>query len=144
MTQDNGRTTMTPAESAGQRTVLTDREITFLASQRLGRIATVDPRGRPRLVATGFAVNAERGTIELGGFNLAITRRVEDIRTNPHVSLIVDDVDVTSGSWHVRGVEIRGTAAFHASGAPSALGGNVSRHGWMEITPYHIRSWGLD
>ena len=140
MTHHNGQSV---TESA-RRTVLTDAEIAYLTSQRLGRIATVDAQGRPRLVATGFSVNAERGTIELGGFNLAITRRVNDIRTNPHVSLIVDDLDDAAGRWHVRGVEIRGTAVFHPASSPSSLSGDVSGHGWMEITPTSIRSWGLD
>lgn len=140
---------MTTRQSAAgrqvaSRTWLTEPEINYLASQKLGRIATVDARGQPRLVATGFSVSTERGTIELGGYRLAATRRVGDIRTNSHVSLIVDDIDDSSGGWNVRGVEIRGTAAFHESGAPSALPGNLSGHGWMEITPISIRSWGLD
>ena len=139
MTHHNGQS----ATESARRTVLTDAEIAYLTSQRLGRIATVDARGRPRLVATGFSVNAERGTIELGGFNLAVTWRVNDIRTNPHVSLIVDDIDDAAGRWTVRGVEIRGTAVFHAAGTPSAVAGHASGHGWMEITPTTIRSWGL-
>lgn len=140
MTQHNGHSTTASA----QRATLTESEIAFLTGQRLGRIATVDPTGRPRLVATGFNVNAERGTIELGGFDLGATKRVEDIRTNPHVSLIVDDVDVSSGTWDVRGVEIRGTAVYHPAGTPSTLARNVSGGGWMELTPDYVRSWGLE
>lgn len=140
MAHHNGQSATKPA----RRTTLTDREIAYLRSQRLGRIATVDAHGRPRLVATGFSVNAERGTIELGGSNLAITRRVADIRTNPHVSLIVDDLDESASGWNPRGVEIRGTAVFHAPGTAPGLDGNAPGNGWMEITPTSIRSWGLD
>lgn len=146
MTRTNGQSPVvdTTTGSPARRAVLTEREIGFLASQRLGRIATVDPRGRPRLVATGFTVNGDRGTIELGGFNLAATRRVQDIRTNPHVSLIVDDVDDSGGTWEVRGVEIRGTAVFREPGTPSTVDRARSRNGWMELTPSYVRSWGLE
>lgn len=140
MTRHNGPS----ATETARRTTLTEREITYLTGQRLGRIATVDPQGRPRLVATGFNVHPARGTIELGGFDLASTKRVEDIRTNPHVSLIVDDVDLSSGKWDVRGVEIRGTAVYHPAGTPSTLARNVSGGGWMELTPDYVRSWGLE
>ena len=140
MAHDNGPSTT----GFAQRTSLTGREIAYLASQLLGRIATVDAHGRPRVVATGFSVNAERGTIELGGHRLGTTRRVRDIRTNPHVSLIVDDLDDSSAGWHPRGIEIRGTAVFHESGPAPALPGNLSGHGWMELTPTSIRSWGLE
>jgi pyridoxamine 5'-phosphate oxidase family protein len=125
------------------RIVFTEREIAYLASRQLGRIATVDANGRPRVVATGFSVNPMCGTIELGGFNLASTRRVNDIRTNPHVSLIVDDKDDSAPGWVVRGVEIRGIARLHRSTPPSQLPPNLVEHGWMEITPTSIRSWGL-
>lgn len=137
--RDSFRTTL-----ATQRAIFTEQEIAYLQSQRLGRIATVTPNGRPRLVATGYAVSPERGTIELGGYHLAGTRRVQDIRVNPHVSFIVDDIDDTAPGWVVRGVEIRGVARLHESGTPSRLPSGLVAHGWMEITPEKVRSWGLD
>ncbi len=140
MTHHNGHT----ATETPRRATLTEREIAYLTGQGLGRIATVDAHGRPRLVATGFNIHPERGTIELGGFDIGATKRVEDIRANPHVSLIVDDVDLSSGTWHVRGVEIRGTAVYHPAGTPSTLARNVSKGGWMELTPDYVRSWGLE
>jgi PPOX class F420-dependent enzyme/OxyR family protein len=125
------------------RATLTDREIAYLSSQYLGRIATVDARGRPHVVPTGFAVNREQGTIELGGFNFHQLRRVRDIRTNPHVALVVDDVEDPS-MWTARGVEIRGVATLHDGDERSILGDNVTADGWMHITPTSTRSWGLD
>lgn len=125
------------------RSALTDREIAYLTSQHLGRIATVDAKGRPHVVPTGFAVNRERGTIELGGFNFNRLRRVRDIRQNPHVAFVVDDVEDPS-MWTARGVEIRGVATLHEGDTPSLLGSNLTANGWMEITPTSTRSWGLD
>ncbi len=125
------------------RTTLTPNEIAYLASQKLGRIATVDPKGRPRVVPTGFAVNTERGTIELGGHNLGSTRRAADIRENPHVALVVDDI-ADPATWAVRGVEIRGEATLHDGDAPGALSSRLTSGGWMEISITSVRSWGLD
>jgi len=121
----------------------TDREIAYLSSQHLGRIATVDPQGRPRVVPTSFAVNSERGTIELGGFHFSELRRVRDIRQNPHVSLVVDDVEDPS-MWTARGIEIRGVATLHNGDEPSMLDRSITNDGWMHITPTSVRSWGLE
>lgn len=125
------------------RTTLTRNEVAYLASQKLGRIATVDPEGRPRVVPTGFAVNAERGSIELGGHSFDRTRRAADIRENPHVALVVDDI-ADPATWDVRGVDIRGTATLHNDEAPGTLPAGLASGGWMEIAISSVRSWGLD
>src|SRR5690625_1876069 len=111
------------------RTTLTDNEIAYLGSQRLGRIATVDTSGRPRVVPTGFVVNEDDGTIELGGHHFADTRRAGDIRQNPQVALVVDDI-LDPSTWKVRGVEIRGTATVHEDEAPGALPKGMASGGW--------------
>jgi hypothetical protein len=38
----------------------TEQQVAFLAGQRLGRLATVDDRGRPNLVTVGFRVDRGR------------------------------------------------------------------------------------
>lgn len=124
------------------RTIFTPAELEYLSSQRLGRIATVNAQGNPRVVPTGFAVNENRGTIELGGRDVARTRRAEDIRQNPEVALVIDDID-DPVHWHVRGVSIRGVAALHPAGEQNSLPAPMSQRAWMEITPSSIRSWGL-
>lgn len=125
------------------RTKLNNTEVAYLESQALGRIATVDPEGRPRVVPTGFAVNAERGTIELGGHDFGSTRRAADIRENPHVALVVDDI-ADPATWNVRGVDIRGKATLHDGEAPEALPAGFASGGWMEIAISSVRSWGLE
>lgn len=45
----------------------TDREIEYLQGQRLARLATVGPDGRPHVVPVGFRYNAELETIDIGG-----------------------------------------------------------------------------
>jgi pyridoxamine 5'-phosphate oxidase family protein len=112
------------------------RRSRYLRSQRLGRIATVDPRGRPRVVPTGFRYNAETGTIDLSGANLASTRRYQDVQQNPHVAFVVDDL-VSTDPWRPRAVHIRGTVTIHEPDDPS-------EEPWMRLTPTSVSSFGLD
>lgn len=125
------------------RTSFTPKELAYLSSQRLGRIATVNAQGKPRVVPTGFAVNQERGTVELGGRDVARTRRADDIRQNPEVAFVVDDID-DPVHWHVRGVSVRGVATLHPEGGQNSLPAPMSQRSWMELTPSSIRSWGLE
>ena len=49
---------------------LTNAEISYLNTQQLGRLATVQPDGSPQVKPVGFGYNAELGTIDVTGFNL--------------------------------------------------------------------------
>ncbi len=51
--------------------VFTHPEIDYLTSQRLGRLATVGPDGRPHVVPVGFRYNAELDAIDIGTRPLA-------------------------------------------------------------------------
>jgi pyridoxamine 5'-phosphate oxidase family protein len=48
--------------------------LAYLASQRLGRLATVDPQGAPQNSPVGFRYNADFGTIDIGGRNMGASR----------------------------------------------------------------------
>lgn len=120
------------------RTTFSDAEIAYLGSQMLGRIATVSPKGTPRVVPTGFRYNPDTGTIDCGGHNLATTRRYQDIQTNPAVAIAIDDL-ASVNPWRPRAVMVRGTAHLFAEGG-EALG---FRGASMRITPTSITSLGL-
>jgi pyridoxamine 5'-phosphate oxidase family protein len=123
------------------RTTFTPSEIAYLDSQILGRIATVDAGGAPRVVPTGFRYNPDTGTIDLGGIDLARTRRFADVRANPRVAIVIDDLASTN-PWRARSVRVRGTAEVFDEGGERvnpAFGG-----AWMRITPSAISSSGLD
>lgn len=89
--------------------MLTDDQIAYLGTQRLGRLATVDKRGAPQNNPVGFRYNAEFGTIDIGGRQLGESRKFRNIAAHPEVAFVVDDV-VSTDPWTVRMVEIRGTA----------------------------------
>ena len=123
------------------RTTFTESEIVYLNSQILGRIATVDAGGGPRVVPTGFRYNADTGTIDLGGLDLARTRRFEDVRGNPLVAFVIDDLASTN-PWRARSVRVRGTAEVFETGGEHIRPGLGAA--WMRITPTAISSSGVD
>ncbi|WP_067806017.1 PPOX class F420-dependent oxidoreductase [Actinomadura formosensis] len=119
---------------------LTDLEREYLSAQRLGRLATVGPKGDPQNNPVGFAYNEETGTIDIRGWNLAESRKYRNLRDNDQVAFVVDDL-ASVQPWRVRGVEIRGRAETAVVEAPegSPFGGDVIR-----IHPRTVFSWGID
>src|SRR5919108_4065359 len=58
--------------------VFTESELEYLASQRLGRIATVGRDGQPHVVPTSFRYNAEQDAIDVGGMRMSRTKKAPD------------------------------------------------------------------
>jgi pyridoxamine 5'-phosphate oxidase family protein len=120
---------------------LTPEEIEYLASQRLGRIATVAPDGQPQVSPTSFHYNAELGTVDVGGGpNMGRSKKYRNVQAGSRVSLVVDDI-ASVDPWTVRGVEIRGDAEALTDQEPYMKG--FSRD-MIRIHPRRIISWGLD
>ncbi|MEU8347371.1 PPOX class F420-dependent oxidoreductase [Spirillospora sp. NPDC048832] len=116
---------------------LTDIEREYLSTQRLGRLATVGPKGDPQNNPVGFSYNAETGTIDIRGWHLAKSRKYRNLRDNDQVAFVVDDL-ASVQPWKVRGVEIRGRAEPAVTEGPQG-GDDVIR-----IYPGVVFSWGLD
>ncbi len=118
----------------------TDTERAYLTDggPRLGRLATVDPTGQPRVVPLGWHYNADLDTIDIGGrdpVEFVATRKFKDVQSHPQVAFIVDDV---LPPWRPRSVIVHGTAEAidrSTSERPTAL---------IRITPTRVISWGLD
>ena len=117
----------------------TEKQLDYLRSQRLARIATADSAGQPHVVPVGFRVSADAAAIEVGGRNFGQTKKYRDIRANPRVALVIDDL-ASITPWRPRGIEVRGTAVLHDAG-----GGPVqSDQPWARLTPERIVSWGIN
>ncbi|GAB6904047.1 PPOX class F420-dependent oxidoreductase [Kineosporia succinea] len=118
---------------------LTPPILAYLATQTLGRLATVDPRNAPQNSPVGFTHNAELGTIDIRGWNLGESRKFRNVEKNPAVSFVVDDI-ASVKPWRVRMVEIRGTAeALRGVTLDDGTTGELIR-----IHPRRIISFGLD
>jgi pyridoxamine 5'-phosphate oxidase family protein len=117
----------------------TPGELDYLRSQRLGRLATAGPNGALQNNPVGFAVNETLGTVDISGLNLTATRKFRNLRSNPNVAFVVDDI-ASVDPWEVRGIEIRGVAeALDGDGAPEA---GVHRP-LIRIWPRRIISWNV-
>ncbi|MFH8619326.1 PPOX class F420-dependent oxidoreductase [Streptomyces sp. NPDC017979] len=119
-------------------TEFTETERAYLATQRLGRLATVDPGGQPQANPVAFFPQPD-GTILIGGLALATTKKWRNLQKNPKVAIVVDDIASVT-PWRVRGVDIRGVAELLTG--PHDLGPHFSEE-LIRIHPRKIHSWGL-
>jgi len=122
--------------------VFTEKEIEYIRSQRLGRLATVRPDGTPQIAPVGFRYNAELDVIEIGGRFMSKSKKFRNILQNPNVAFVIDDV---LPPWQPRFVEIRGTAQPLPTGGKALFGANYEADdAIIQITPRQIISWGLE
>ncbi|MFD7509261.1 PPOX class F420-dependent oxidoreductase [Streptomyces sp. NPDC059853] len=113
-------------------------ERAYLATQRLGRLATVDPSGQPQANPVGFFPQDD-GTVLIGGRAMGDTKKWRNLTVNPLLSLVVDDL-ASVQPWRVRGVEIRGVAQLLVG--EHDLGPGFSPE-VIRLHPRRIISWGL-
>ena len=120
----------------------TDAEVSYLKSQRLGRLATVGADGQPHVVPVGFRYNQQEDAIEIGGHSgFAKRKKYRDVLSNPRVAFVVDDVPSVN-PWTVRGIEIRGHAQVLPTGGKE-LGPGFDPE-MFRIRPSRIISWGIN
>ena len=117
----------------------TPAEIEYLKSQRLGRLATVNSKGEPHVVPVGFRYNAELDTIDIGGRNIAPTRKYRDAARQGRVAFVVDDV---LPPWKPRGIEIRGHAEVLPTGGQEIVSSFAPEI--IRVYPIRIIGWGID
>ena len=89
--------------------VFTETEIAYLASQRLGRLATVQDSGVLQVSPVGFSYNPATSSIDISGYNLMKSQKFRNIAHNGRAPFVVDDL-VSVQPWRVRCIEIRGVA----------------------------------
>lgn len=120
-------------------TAFSEAEHAYLKAQPLGRLATVDPQGRPQANPVGF-VPQDDGTILVGGHMMGTTKKWRNLQRNPKVALVVDDI-VSLRPWKVRGIDIRGEAELLTG--PHDLGPHFSEE-VIRNHPRRVHSCGLD
>lgn len=111
--------------------VFTQAEIDYMATQRLGRLATVQPDGTLQVNPVGFHYNADLEVIDIGGHNMTASRKYRNVADNGRVAFVIDDI-ASVRPWRVRCLEIRGVATAVDSAA------------LIRIRPRRILSFGLD
>ncbi len=131
-----------PGKLRSPAPLFTPAEVSYLQSQRLGRLATVGPDGQPHVVPVEFRYNPQTGTIDVGGRGgFARRKKWRDVTDNARVAIVFDDV-VVGPPRQVRGLEVRGNAEMLASGGETIIPGfdlEVFR-----IRPVRVVSWGIN
>ncbi|ROS41016.1 pyridoxamine 5'-phosphate oxidase family protein [Amycolatopsis thermoflava] len=127
--------------------IFTERERAYLAGQRLGRMGTVDAKGRPQVRPLGFRLNDD-GTIDIGGPDLSKSQKWRNLERNPEVSFVVDDIapdepGAVKPGWG-RGVEVRGTAELLTGVEPPSFGRGFFSDELIRIHPRVVHAWHLD
>lgn len=117
----------------------TPEEVVYLQSQRLGRLATIDKKGDLHVVPVGFRYNGEEDTIDIGGHDIAHTKKYRDALRYGRVAFVVDDV---LPPWKPRMVEVKGTVQGLAEGGKALLKDFSPEI--LRITPTHITSFGIN
>jgi pyridoxamine 5'-phosphate oxidase family protein len=112
--------------------MLTEKEISYIRSQRLARIATVSKKLQPDVAPVGFEFDGTHFFIR--GFDITRTFKYKNVMAgNSQVALVIDDLASVS-PWMARGITIHGIAEVEEAEGKARL----------RITPRRSWSWGIE
>jgi pyridoxamine 5'-phosphate oxidase family protein len=119
--------------------LFTGDELSYLQTQRLARLATIGPGGGPQVRPVVFELNLDLDAIEIGGWDMGSTQKFRNVKKDPRVSIVIDDV-VCFEPFIDRGIEIRGLAEAISDHGPLRQGYSAEV---IRIYPRRLISWGL-
>ena len=114
--------------------MFTEKELAYIHSQPLARLATVADDTQPDAAAVGFQYDGIH--FYIGGHNLPASRKYKNIQNgNVKVALLIDDL-ASIEPWSPRGIRIYGTAE------PVERVGRFGPGAYLRITP--LVSWSFN
>jgi pyridoxamine 5'-phosphate oxidase family protein len=115
--------------------MFSDKELSYLKTQRLARIATASRELQPDVAPVGFDFD---GTyFYVSGMKLTTTLKYKNIQHNPKVSLVIDDFESLDPPAP-RGIKIHGTSDLVTHT------GYLGPGRYIRIKPLEKWSWGVD
>lgn len=134
--------------------MLEHRQRELLDECRVGRLATISPGGRPRLVPVCYALVGDRIAIAIDEKPKESTdlARLRDLRRDPRATLLVDRwSEDWNELWWVR-VDATGTILDEGAGWPEALiglrgrypqysGMDLESRPMIALTPVRVVDW---
>lgn len=112
--------------------MFTEKEIAYIQSQPLVRLATVSSTHQPDVAPLGFKFDGEKFFIT--GFDITRTFKYKNVKAgNALVSLVIDDM-VSVSPWMARGIKIHGRAEIT----------EANGHASLIILPLRSWSWGIE
>ncbi|MGB7664301.1 MAG: PPOX class F420-dependent oxidoreductase [Nitrososphaeraceae archaeon] len=128
--------------------ILSQKEIEYLKSQRLARIATAaavstDEEGsiQPDVVPVGFDFDGKY--FYVGGMNILKSTKYKNVMKNNKVALVIDDLK-SIDPWDPRGIKIYGTADIVTRQGGYMESTDHPNTQYIRITPKKKWSWGID
>lgn len=127
--------------------ILSQKEIEYLKSQRLARIATAaavstDEEGsiQPDVVPVGFDFDGKY--FYVGGMNILKSTKYKNVMKNNKVALVIDDLRSVD-PWDPRGMKIYGTADIVTRQGGYMESTDHPNTQYIRITPKKKWSWEL-
>lgn len=112
--------------------MFTQKEIAYINSQHLARLATVSKSMQPDVAPVGFRFDGENFFIT--GFDIIKTFKYKNVKAgNDLISLVIDDL-ASVQPWVARGIKIHGRAEIVETGGRATL----------IIHPQRSWSWGVE
>lgn len=112
--------------------MFTEKEVDYIKSQRLARLATVSTSRQPDVAPVGFRFDGE--TFFVTGFDITKTFKYKNVKAgNELVALVIDDL-ASVQPWVARGIKVHGRAEIIEGGDRASL----------SIHPQRLWSWGIE
>ena len=119
-------------------TSFSDLEIQYLKLQRLARIATASPQGKPDVSPVAFEFDGTH--LFVGSHSEEVffrTKKYKNIRDgNNQIAIVIDDLESVQ-PWKPRGIKVNGTAEIVEHDGMFGPGK------YLQITPTVSWSWGI-
>jgi len=131
-------------------TLFSQKEIEYLKSQRLVRIATASVSSKeegeqgsiqPDVVPVGFDFDGEY--FYVGGMNILKSTKYKNVLKNNKVAIVIDDLKSVD-PWDPRGIKIYGTADVVNRQGGYMEGTGHSNPQYIRISPKKKWSWGIE
>jgi pyridoxamine 5'-phosphate oxidase family protein len=129
------------------KSIFTKKEIEYLKSQRLARIATAaasteqEGSAQPDVVPVGFDFDDEY--LYVGGMNLLKSTKFRNVLKNNKVAIVVDDLK-SIDPWDPRGIRIYGTADIVTRQGGYMENTNHPNPQYIRVNPKKKWSWGVE
>src|SRR5919106_3459233 len=136
-------------------TIFSQKEIEYIKSQRLARIATAAPAAsskqeeqegdgtsiQPDVVPVGFDFDGD--FFYISGMNLLKSTKYKNVLRNNKVAIVIDDLK-SIDPWDPRGMKIYGTADIVTRQGGYMESTGHSNPQYIRISPKKKWSWGID
>jgi pyridoxamine 5'-phosphate oxidase family protein len=133
-------------------TVFSQKEVEYIKSQRLARIATAAPsiafsrQGedrsiQPDVVPVGFDFDGDY--FYVGGMNILKSTKYKNVVKNNKVAIIIDDLKSVD-PWDPRGIRIYGTADVVTRQGGYMEGAGHPNSTYIRVKPDKKWSWGIE